>query len=73
MKKILISIVKAYQFIGSPMVLAFGARCRFHPTCSEYAIEALSKHKFSTAVQLIVRRLLRCGPWNPGGVDYVTE
>lgn len=46
-------------------------RCRFHPTCSTYALEALSVHGPLRGTWLAVRRLGRCHPWNPGGIDAV--
>jgi putative membrane protein insertion efficiency factor len=45
--------------------------CRFYPSCSAYAIEALTVHGVLRGSWLTVRRLLRCGPWHPGGVDPV--
>lgn len=46
-------------------------RCRFHPSCSTYGREALLSHGLFRGAWLTVRRLLRCHPWNPGGVDHV--
>jgi hypothetical protein len=45
--------------------------CRFYPTCSEYAFEAVKKYGPIKGLYLAVRRILRCNPWNPGGVDPV--
>ena len=45
--------------------------CRFHPTCSAYAVEALTLHGVLRGCWLTLRRLLRCGPWHPGGLDPV--
>jgi putative membrane protein insertion efficiency factor len=50
-----------------------GPHCRFYPTCSQYALEAFQKHGFFKGMILTVRRLAKCGPWNPGGVDPVPE
>lgn len=47
--------------------------CRFYPTCSAYAVEALTRHGAFGGLYLTVRRLLRCGPWHPGGIDEVPE
>jgi hypothetical protein len=47
--------------------------CRFHPTCSEYASEAIRLHGVGRGLWLGVRRLARCHPWNPGGVDPVPQ
>jgi uncharacterized protein len=46
-------------------------RCRFHPTCSTYAVVAIERHGASRGGWLAMRRLGRCHPWNPGGVDHV--
>ncbi|MFA4875597.1 MAG: membrane protein insertion efficiency factor YidD [bacterium] len=73
MRKILIALVKVYRYVGSPAFWALGARCRFHPTCSQYALLALSQHRPMKATALIGRRLLRCGPWSEGGVDPVPD
>ena len=48
-------------------------RCRFYPSCSAYALEALSRHGAFRGTWLAVRRLSRCHPWNPGGIDHVPE
>lgn len=64
----LIWLVRAYQLFISPF---FPPSCRFHPTCSYYAIEALEKHGPLRGGWLAVRRVLRCHPWHPGGHDPV--
>ena len=46
-------------------------RCRFHPTCSEYAVESLRVHGALRGAGYAIRRVSRCHPWNPGGVDHV--
>lgn len=63
--------IAAYQATASGAVAAMGARCRFHPSCSEYARLALRKHGFLRGSALTARRLLRCAPWGPppGGSD----
>ncbi len=48
-------------------------RCKYQPTCSQYAIEALQKHNIFKATTLLFWRLLRCNPWSKGGVDWVPE
>ncbi|WP_131112357.1 membrane protein insertion efficiency factor YidD [Sulfuricystis thermophila] len=66
--KPLIWLVRAYQLLISPF---FPPSCRFHPTCSHYAIEALEKHGPLLGTWLALRRVLRCHPWHPGGHDPV--
>ncbi len=63
-------LVKFYQWFISPML---GQRCRFHPTCSYYAIEALNSHGLLIGGWLSIKRILKCHPFNPGGVDPVPE
>lgn len=64
----LIALVKIYQFAISPML---GRHCRFDPSCSEYAVQALSRHGVSRGLWLAARRIGRCHPWHPGGYDPV--
>ncbi|HBF50183.1 MAG TPA: membrane protein insertion efficiency factor YidD [Massilia sp.] len=68
MKTLLIWIVRAYRLVLSPML---GQNCRFYPSCSCYAIEALQTHGALRGSWLTVRRLGRCHPWNAGGLDPV--
>lgn len=70
MKKISIILIKIYQKIISPLKPPC---CRFYPTCSAYAIEAIRKFGFLKGSWLAVGRILRCNPWNKGGIDYVPE
>ena len=63
-----VALIQAYRYLISPML---GSRCRFHPSCSEYAVEAIDRHGFAKGLWLAVRRLGRCHPWNPGGYDPV--
>jgi putative membrane protein insertion efficiency factor len=60
--------VRAYQKVISPVL---PARCRFYPTCSHYALEALERHGSVKGSLLTVKRLLKCHPFHPGGVDEV--
>ena len=60
--------IALYQVTVSPLL---GPRCRFYPSCSQYAIDAVLKHGVLRGVLLAVMRLVRCNPWNPGGVDFV--
>ena len=62
----LIPVVRAYRYAVSPLL---GPSCRFHPSCSEYAIDALQRHGAWRGGYLAMRRLLRCHPWHPGGHD----
>ena len=62
--------IRLYQRVLSPLL---GARCRFHPSCSEYTADAILRHGVFRGLYLGIRRLLRCHPWNAGGVDYVPE
>lgn len=64
----LIAPIRAYQRWISP---AFPATCRFYPSCSSYAIEAMRERGPAVGVLLAVRRLVKCAPWHPGGVDPV--
>jgi len=68
MARILIYIVKVYQLVLSPF---FGQQCRFYPTCSQYAVEALQKHGAVAGSYYTVHRLLRCHPWCDGGHDPI--
>lgn len=62
--------IRAYQRLMSPFI---APRCRFYPSCSEYAAQAILKHGPLRGLYLAVRRLLRCHPWNAGGVDHVPD
>jgi len=69
-----ILLIQAYQRTVGPMLpvlLGPGCGCRFAPTCSHYAIEALSKHGLIAGSFLSARRILRCQPFHPGGPDPV--
>ena len=61
-------IVRIYQNFISPFL---GKNCRFHPTCSEYYIQAVRTYGFFRGSILGVKRIIKCGPWNPGGFDPV--
>jgi putative membrane protein insertion efficiency factor len=60
--------VFAYQYTLRPVL---GCNCRFHPSCSDYALEALRGHGALRGGALAARRVLRCNPWHPGGLDPV--
>ena len=65
---ILIALIRIYQWTLRPFI---GANCRFFPTCSEYAVEALRAHGALRGTWLAAWRILRCNPWNSGGYDPV--
>src|SRR3712207_8048478 len=60
--------LRLYRYLVSPL---YGDTCRFYPSCSLYALEAFERHGVLRGAYLTTRRLLRCHPWNPGGVDPV--
>lgn len=64
----LTSLVRGYQMVVSPW---FAPTCRYYPSCSAYAIDALSEHGPIRGLYLSTWRLLRCNPWSKGGVDHV--
>ena len=66
--KTIIKIIRIYQKFISPLL---GQNCRFHPTCSQYAIEALTVHGAVKGTYLSVKRILKCNPWGASGIDYV--
>jgi putative membrane protein insertion efficiency factor len=66
----LIVTVRVYQAVARPLT---GCSCRFHPSCSEYGVEALRQHGALRGAWLTVRRVLRCNPWCAGGYDPVPE
>lgn len=70
MQRVLILFVKAYRLLLSPFL---GNNCRYYPTCSEYAVTALGRHGALKGSWLAVKRIGRCHPWHPGGVDPVPE
>lgn len=69
MKKVLIKLIRFYQEHISAHKAS--ATCKFFPTCSQYAIEAISKHGALKGGALSVWRILRCNPWSKGGYDPV--
>jgi uncharacterized protein len=68
MGAILRALVRGYRYFIAPLL---APACRFHPSCSAYAEEALLQHGALRGSWLTARRLCRCGPWHPGGVDPV--
>jgi uncharacterized protein len=68
MKRVLLAFIDAYRLLLSPFL---GANCRFYPTCSAYAAEAIETHGALRGAWLGIKRILRCHPWHPGGFDPV--
>ena len=68
MKRLLLALIDGYRLSLSPF---FGTQCRFYPSCSSYAREAIETHGAWRGSRLAIRRILRCNPWHPGGVDPV--
>ena len=67
-RSLLLVVVRAYRWAISPML---PPACRFHPSCSSYAEEALQRHGVFRGGWLAARRVCRCGPWHAGGYDQV--
>jgi len=70
MRAVLIALIRVYQLFFSPLL---GNHCRFYPSCSQYAREAVERYGVIRGVWLAIRRVLRCHPWHPGGFDPVPE
>jgi len=68
MKYVVIALLRAYRAVISPL---YGQVCRYHPSCSAYALEAVTEYGTLRGGWLAVRRLGRCHPWAPGGYDPV--
>ena len=68
MKLLLLALIRIYKYVISPIL---GRRCRFFPSCSEYAAEAVEKYGALKGAYLGLKRISRCHPWNPGGFDPV--
>ena len=67
-KKAFIKSIRLYQKVLSPLL---GQNCRFHPTCSQYAIEALDQHGVLYGSFLALKRIIKCNPWGGSGIDNV--
>jgi len=65
----LMAPVRAWRVVSTRLP----ARCRFHPSCSQYALDALDAHGARRGAWLAARRVGRCHPWNPGGIDPVPD
>jgi putative membrane protein insertion efficiency factor len=68
--RLLVGLVRVYQWVLSPLL---GDRCKYHPTCSQYAIDALHEHGAARGTVLAAWRVLRCNPWSAGGVDHARD
>jgi putative membrane protein insertion efficiency factor len=66
--RLLVFLIKMYRYCLSPLL---GPNCRFFPTCSNYAAEAIGKHGAGRGSWLALKRIARCHPWHPGGYDPV--
>ena len=66
--RVLVALIGLYRRFLSPLL---PRSCRFEPTCSEYALQAIATHGALRGTALAVRRIARCHPWNPGGIDRV--
>lgn len=70
MRLVLIGLIQAYRYGISPLL---GPNCRFEPSCSRYAMEAINRHGLIRGAWLALTRLLKCHPWHPGGCDPVKD
>lgn len=70
MRRIVILLIRLYQYLVSPVL---GNHCRFYPSCSSYAVDAVRQHGTFKGIYLTIRRLSRCHPWHEGGYDPVPE
>ena len=68
MKRLLLGLIRSYRYVLSPLL---GPSCRFFPSCSAYASEAIELHGASRGTWLALKRICKCHPWHPGGVDPV--
>lgn len=70
LRKLLIGLIMVYRAAISPLI---GPRCRYFPTCSDYAAQAIERHGVCCGVRLALGRMLRCHPWGGSGLDEVPE
>lgn len=68
MRRIATGLIHGYRYLLSPWI---GNQCRFYPSCSHYAEEAINTHGFMKGGYLTARRLIKCHPWHVGGIDLV--
>ena len=69
-KKFFLLLIKIYQIVISPYL---GNNCRYYPTCSNYAIEAIEKKGIIIGIRMSILRILRCNPWGGSGIDMVCK
>ena len=70
MSRLLALPIHAYRALVSPLL---GPRCKYYPSCSRYALDALREYGAARGLVLAVWRVLRCNPWSPGGVDFAHD
>ncbi len=70
MKYVFIGLIKFYKKFISPLT---PPKCRYYPSCSSYAVDAVTKFGAFRGLYLAVMRIFRCNPWSPGGIDYVPD
>lgn len=68
MKSVLLALIRGYQYLLRPLL---GSNCRFYPSCSDYAREAIARHGAVRGAWLAIKRVGRCHPYHPGGFDPV--
>lgn len=74
MKNIIVKLIKLYRLVFSPLLVRlFGQGCRFQPTCSEYAIDAIQKYGVFKGTRLALGRFARCHPLSKGGFDPIPQ
>jgi putative membrane protein insertion efficiency factor len=70
LRAVVLGPIRLYQRVISP---ALPARCKYHPTCSQYAVDAVRRYGVLRGLVLAAWRVLRCNPWSHGGVDFVED
>ncbi len=70
MKKIIVVLIKIYQYILSPII---GQNCRYFPNCSSYAIIAVERHGSLIGLWMAIKRIVKCNPWGGSGIDEVPK
>ncbi|GAB1265667.1 hypothetical protein NBRC116493_30260 [Aurantivibrio infirmus] len=70
MRKLAVLLIRGYRYLISPLL---GNCCRFYPSCSHYGEEAIQRHGIIAGGWLTTKRILKCHPWHPGGIDEVPD